>query len=373
MELVVMALIVAAVLVAQYFLYSRLGLKNLSYTLTISTPEAFEGDEIEIVEEIDNAKLLPLPWIRTEINCSRWLTFRGQTHTPDSGDDQRGLISGIFVLKGHQKCRRAWRVRCEKRGVFTVEDTSVAVSDIFGLVKPAAVFRIRESVRVLPRPSEAELSELSSDAFIGDMQVRRFVLPDPFMISGAKEYSGREPMNRIHWAQTARTGSLMVYSNEFTTERRFLIIMNMQRSFLSDVQSLALSVLEGQIKAAAFMLDYCCKTRAEAALAVNSENEVFLPYAEGYEQTMSALRELAELKNECGCHIDDYFEKLNFSECTDIVFISGFLSEKTAEALHRLSESGKNCLVISTEISETEFDGVINVPRRYYSGGGGEE
>ena len=29
MELVVMALIVAAVLVAQYFLYSRLGLKNL--------------------------------------------------------------------------------------------------------------------------------------------------------------------------------------------------------------------------------------------------------------------------------------------------------------------------------------------------------
>lgn len=372
MELVVMALIVAAMLTAQYFLYSRLGLKNLYYTLTVSAPEAFEGDEIEIVEEIENAKPLPLPWIRTEINCSRWLTFRGQTHTPDSDDERRGLISGIFVLKGYQKCRRVWRVRCEKRGVFTVEDTSVAVSDIFGLVKPAAVFKIRESVRVLPRPSDAELPDMSSDAFIGDVQVRRFMLPDPFMISGAKEYSGREPMNRIHWAQTARTGSLMAYSNEFSTERRFLIIMNMQRGFISDVQPLAPSVLEGQIKAAAFMLDYCCAARADTALAVNSANEIFLPAAEGYEHTMKALRELAELKNECGCHIDDYFDKLNFSEYTDIVFITGFLSEKTAEALCRLRESGKSCLVISTEISETEYEGVINVPRRYYRGGGGE-
>lgn len=367
-----MALIVAAMLVVQYFLYSRLGLKNVSYKLTVSTPEAFEGDEIEIIEEIENAKLLPLPWIRTEINCSRWLTFRGQTHAPDSVGDQRGLISGIFMLKGYQKCRRVWKVRCEKRGVFTIEDTAVAVSDLFGLVKPAAVVKIRESVRVLPRPAETELSEMSSDAFIGDMQVRRFVLPDPFMISGAKEYSGREPMNRIHWAQTARTGSLMAYSNEFTTERRFLIIMNMQRSFISDAQPMSLAVLEGQIKAAAFLLDHCCRTRAEAALAVNSKNGIYLPPASGYEHTMKALRELAELKNESGSHIDDYFEALDFSDFTDIIFISGFLSDKTAEILRRLREMRKNCLVLSTDIPETDFYGVIPISRRYYAGGSGE-
>ena len=372
MELIAMALIVAGVLVIQYFLYSRLGLKDLSYKLTVSAPEAFEGDEIEIIEEIENAKLLPLPWIRTEINCSRWLTFRGQSQTPNSSDDQRGLISGIFVLKGHQKCRRVWRVRCEKRGVFTIEDTSLAVSDLFGLVKPAVVFGIRESVRVLPRPSAVELSELSSDAFIGDMQVRRFVLPDPFMISGAKEYSGREPMNRIHWAQTARTGTLMAYSNEFTTERRFLMIMNMQRGFMTGDQPLPLAVLEGQIKAAAFLLDHCCRTRAEIAMTVNSADGIFLPPSSGYEHTMKSLRELAELKNECGAHIDDFFDGLDFTDYTDIVFITSFITDKTADILRRLRELRKNCLVLSTDISETELDGVITVPRRYYAGGGGE-
>ena len=35
MELVVMALILTAVLVGQYFIYDRLGQKKLSYTLTV--------------------------------------------------------------------------------------------------------------------------------------------------------------------------------------------------------------------------------------------------------------------------------------------------------------------------------------------------
>ncbi|MGN1119460.1 MAG: DUF58 domain-containing protein, partial [Oscillospiraceae bacterium] len=242
MELVVMALILAAVLVGQYLLYARMGLKNLSYKLSVNVCEAFEGEEIEVTEEVENAKWLPLPWIRSEIRCSRWLTFRGMSDSSDSRRDnteQRGLVGSIFVLKGWQKCRRVWRVKCEKRGVFPFEDATVTVSDLFGLVRQAAVFKLCQSVRVLPVPSDMESGSLSAEAFIGDAQVQRFVLPDPFVISGAKEYTGREPMNRIHWAQTARTGALMVYNSEFTTERRVLVVMNLQRSYHNERQRLS--------------------------------------------------------------------------------------------------------------------------------------
>lgn len=369
-----MALILTAVLVGQYLLYSRLGLSKLYYKLTVSTPEAFEGDEIEIIEEIENAKPLPLPWIRTEISCSRWLSFAGQISVSDkSPDEQHGLISGIFMLKGNQKCRRVWKVRCEKRGVFFVKDTSVAVSDLFGLAKPSAVIKVNESIRVLPCPADIEAGSLSSDTFIGDMQVQRFVLPDPFMISGAKEYSGREPMNRLHWAQTARTGKLMAYNNEFTTERRFLIILNMQRNYQSDTMKLQTSVLEGQIKAAAFMLDYCCKSRAEAALTANSADRLYLEPAAGYEHTMKALRMLAELRNGCGGHIDDFMEEQDFYGYTDIIFITPFLSGRTAELLSRLTETGKTCTILSTDISETDFCEVRHIPRKYYASMGGED
>ena len=55
MELAAMALILTAVLVGQYFIYKRFGLKDLSYTLTIRRRrdgksdccivEGFEGEE----------------------------------------------------------------------------------------------------------------------------------------------------------------------------------------------------------------------------------------------------------------------------------------------------------------------------------------
>lgn len=373
MELIVMAIILAAVLTGQYLLYAKTGLKNVSYRLHISTPEAFEGDEIDIIEEIENAKWLPLPWIRTEISCSRWLAFKGQQQSGADRNEQRGLVSSVFVLKGWQKCRRVWKVRCEKRGVFSVENSTLTVSDLFGLAKPAEVFKHDQTVRVLPVPADLDSIQQSREAFIGDMQVQRFVLPDPFMISGAKEYTGREPMNRIHWAQTARTGTLMAYNNEFTTERSVMVVLNMQRTYADTRQKLSASYLEGAIKAAAFMLDEGSSARADVGIMINSAEPLIIEPASGYEHIIRALRALAELKNSCGEHIDDFLMRQDFHGYTDIVFISVFLSEKSAELLRGLTAAGKCVTVFTNELEETDFCDVRHIPHgRYYPTEGGD-
>lgn len=371
MELIAMALIIAAVVAGQFLLYEKTGLKNVSYKLSISTPEAFEGDVIEIVEEIENAKRLPLVWVRSEISCSPWLTFKGQTLVRNEQDEQRGLISGIFALRGYQKCRRVWKVKCEKRGVMTIDNVIITSSDLFGLSKRAAVVEVTDTVRVLPTPAEMETGELSGDLFIGNMQVRRFVLPDPFMISGAREYTGREPMNRIHWLHTARTGNLMVYKNEFTTERRIMVILNMQRSVSAYGQPMTLSVLEPHIKAAAFALDWCAKASAECALAVNAAQRLYVPPAEGYGHLMDTLRRLAELENVCGERIDDMMKALDYNEFTDIILITACVTEQTCETLAGLSGRGKCCKVFTVGLNEDESMlppscEVIHVPRGSY-------
>ena len=358
MELIAMALILAAIVVTQFYLYEKNGLKNVNYTISISVPEAYENDEIEIVEEIENAKRLPLVWARSEISCSPYLTFKWQKFIQNEQNVQRGLISGIFALRGYQKCRRVWKVRCEKRGIMTIDNATVTISDLFGLTKKAKVFKVFDSVRVLPIPADMETDNLSGDLFIGNMQVRRFVLPDPFMISGAREYSGREPMNRIHWAQTARTGRLMAYNNEFTTERRVMIILNMQRG-KAYFQPLSDNTLELQIKAAAFALDYCQKTGAECALAANTPENLIVPAASGYEHTINVLRLLAELENECGERIDDLISELDFNEITDVFLITPFVSEKVGEFLSGLSSKGKCCKIFTANL----VDGDENVPQ----------
>ncbi|MBD5130921.1 MAG: DUF58 domain-containing protein [Ruminococcaceae bacterium] len=368
MELIAMALIVAVIIVGQYLLYEKTGLKKVYYRLSISTPEAFENDVIEIVEEIENAKWLPLVWVRSEISCSPWLTFKGQTLTGDRNDrdEQRGLISGIFVLRGYRKCRRVWKVKCEKRGVMTIDNVIITASDLFGLSKRAMVLEVTDTVRVLPVPAEMDMGELSGDLFIGNMQVRRFVLPDPFMISGAREYTGREPMNRIHWLQTARTGNLMAYKNEFTTERRILIILNMQRSANAHGQPMNLSILEAQIKAAAFALDCCAKANAECALAVNAAERLYVSPNSGYAHVMNVLRRLAELENVCGERLDDMMMSLDCNEFTDIILITPCVTELTCEILEGLSNGGKCCKVFTTGLSENILPPVcetVHIPR----------
>ncbi len=353
MELIAMALIVAAVLVGQFVLYEKLGFKNVAYKISISTPEAYENDEIEIVEEIENAKRLPLVWVRSEISCSPHLTFKGQQTIRNDKDEQRGLISGIFVLRGYRKCRRVWRVRCEKRGIMTIDDAALTISDLFGLSKRTKVFKAFDSVRVLPVPVDMETGEMSGDLFIGNMQVQRFMLPDPFVISGAREYTGREPMNRIHWKQTAHTGKIMAYRNEFTTERCVMIILNMQRGS-SYCRSVSESTLDLQIKSAAFVLDYCQNMSAECAFAANCSESLMIPASSGYEHTLEILRKLAELEPLCGERIDDFFMRSDFNEITDVIFITPFVSENIGARLARLVSKGKCCKIFTTGLNEGE-------------------
>ena len=43
---------------------------------------------------------------------------------------------------------------------------------------------------------------------LGDLSARRFILDDPTMLLGYREYTGREPMKQISWKQTAKVGRL---------------------------------------------------------------------------------------------------------------------------------------------------------------------
>lgn len=351
MELIGMVLILAAIVAAEFFLYEKLGFKNVTYTIKISVPEAYENDEIEIIEEIDNAKRLPLVWARSEISCSPYLSFKGQNNNSKDAS-LRGLVSGIFTLKGYQKCRRVWKVKCEKRGIMTIENATITVSDLFGLSKRAKMFSVTDSVRVLPAPADLDTGELSGDMFIGNIGVRRFVLPDPFVISGAREYTGREPMNRVHWAQTARNGRPMVFDNEYTTERRVMIVMNMQRSE-TYVQPLSDAALELQIKAAAFVLDYCENAGStECALAANTDVPLNIPAASGYEHTIGVLRALAELEASCGEYADVFLENLELNDFTDMILITPFVSERLGEFLRGLVLKRKTVKIFTAGLSD---------------------
>lgn len=342
MEIIVILIIVGALAFLEQLLYRRLALKDLVYTVRFSTDEAFEGDTIEIVEEIENRKWLPLPWVKTELSTSRWLEFTGSKAARAS--DAR-FVPSVFALKPYQRCVRTRKAVALKRGIFTLETGSVIVGDIFGFELSSGKLDINRQIRILPAPYEVGEGELSSRELYGEILTRRFICEDLFMRSGAREYTGVEPLNHIHWNSTARQGRLMVFSNDFTTDNRMLILLNFQRSPLGEPTPPIISDTETMIKAAAFLLELCAQTKTSADLAINGSGGVFAEGGACNENYMKLLRELSAVENTCEQIFADFFSSLNLSPYTDIVVITPYIDGEMYSLLRSQSVRERNVIV----------------------------
>ncbi len=325
MELIAILLIVAVLLFGERLLFRKLVLRHVEYSVRFSAAEAFEGETIEIVEEVVNRKWLPVPWLKTELSTSRWLEFSGSAAARAS--DAR-FVPSIFALKPYQRCVRTRKASALKRGVFRLESTSLIGSDLLGLVSVSRSIRTDAEIRILPAPYEVGEGELSARELNGEITARRFFCDDPFLRSGAREYTGREPMNRICWNSTARQGKLMVYRNDFTTSNRVLILINLQRSPFGDPRPPAAADTETMIKAAAFLLELLAGRGCSADLAANCAPELYAAGGAEREDYQKLLRCLSGLENLCETDFRDFFSRLDLSRFTDAVILTPYLDER---------------------------------------------
>ena len=103
--------------VLQAAVFSHFNFKKLTYTRAFDKAIAFEGDKAELLESIENKKMLPVPWLRAESRIPKQLHF--EKEQLDAHEVSGGLYhKGIFYLSPMLKITRhheAWRVQCGQR------------------------------------------------------------------------------------------------------------------------------------------------------------------------------------------------------------------------------------------------------------------
>lgn len=360
MEIIVMLLIIAAAAGVECFLYHRFGDEKLSYTARLEKDEVTEGDLVVFTEELCNDKRLPLPFVKTEIVIPSCLDLG--TDEPES---KEGLcyVPSVFSLKSRERCIRKRVIKCNRRGVFEIGSSSLYGGDLFGLSSFSLPLLQSESLTVLPSPLDAEDFYPNSKLLYGDIFVRRFICPDPFMISGAHEYTGREPLNTIFWSAAAKTGKLMVVNKDFTTCSRLLILLSFQRR--DDIITAASkAVCELMIKAAAFALDCGLKNVSETAMAVNVPDEDPVSAKSGEDFFTEQLRRLARLNPCCKCPTSEFITNQPLEEYTDIILITPFLSQSNADLLKSRERFGQCIRVYGTQ-NHSDADFFVQITRKY--------
>lgn len=215
--------ITALILVLQGWVYRSFGFSRLTYSRTFSTRAVFEGEEAEMVERIVNRKILPLPWLRIESKMHPLLRFYQQADMRIKHDE---FHRSIFSLMPYTGITRRHRVQCLKRGCYRLTSAAMTLGDAFGMQEAGKDFTVDAELLVYPRPLDLGGYPFPSHSWQGEVTVRRWILEDPFLTAGVREYRFQDPMNRINWKASARSGDLMVYYRDHTADPQLMILFN---------------------------------------------------------------------------------------------------------------------------------------------------
>ncbi len=350
MELIAVIIIIAAVVALEALLFGKYALKGIHYAATVNKNEVYEGDVIELTEVVENRRLIALPWIKTELSASRWLAFFKKDSAAQTLNSENSFIPGVFTLKPRSKCTRVRKIKCIKRGVFSFDNTIITATDILGLVRVTQSVPVNISVTVLPTASDGKDAVLSFNEPIGEISVKRFINEDPFIISGSREYTGREPLNRINWNYTASQNKLIVCNNEYSTSRTALIIMNMQRKGVVPVTCTNIRDIEAFIKLSVKLMWDCVYSGCTAAFVTNGGGKSgtatnMIRTNEGCE---NALRTLAQLENNCEYDFAEFTENINMGIFTDVFVLTSYIDDFMLEFADKKRRDGINVIFYTT-------------------------
>ncbi|MEF2966396.1 DUF58 domain-containing protein [Paenibacillus sp. M1] len=224
--------IVSAFLIALLlsWVYNRWALKGVRYTRYFTKRAVFEEESLEMVEVISNAKPLPLPWLRLESSMAAGIAFGKQKNLDVySGDIYQNHIS-LFYLRPYRQITRRHRVSCSRRGLYRLESATLTTGDPLGVTRMTQKFDLNLELLVYPRILELGELPLPNHSWLGSLPVRRWIVEDPFLTSGVREYRAGDDLKSINWKATARTGALQVHQRDYTADHRLMICLNVEDS-----------------------------------------------------------------------------------------------------------------------------------------------
>ena len=130
-----------------------------------------------------------------------------------------------MTLRGRRSITRKVTVAFTRRGVYSIGAYQLSAGDLLGF-KETKNHGAGEKIVIMPERSGQQTAIDAMGGFLGDVSVRRFILEDPILTTGFRDYTGREPLRAISWKRTAQSGSLQVKQYDYTAERHVVVLLN---------------------------------------------------------------------------------------------------------------------------------------------------
>lgn len=243
MVLIVFLILLAILVSVEMVIYRKHAMDNLTLDVHFSSPIAGYGDTIEVIEEAQNNKRLPLPFLLLKFEAPSSFHFLDMTNTSASDLLYR---EDMLTMKPFSRHTRKIKATCNRRGYFSFVRITISTSDLLLINKIAKDCPNDSAIAVLPRILSAEEMQMLMSVTFSDFIQRRTLLTDPFAFSGIREYQPWDPMKSINWTATARAGDFMVNQQTSTSTRQVTILLNLayyDRNHSDDLLELSISLV----------------------------------------------------------------------------------------------------------------------------------
>ena len=161
------------------------------------------GDTITVTVYVRNGGWLPVPWVLLEDLLPRRALAVNEPRL-----EVKGKRIQVRMIGPHREIEVRYRLKTRMRGYYQIGPLVLEAGDLFGLHRRYRSVAEPQFLQVYPQVVPLEGYDLESRRPIGEVQLTHRLYEDPTRISGVREYQAGDPLNRIHWRATARTGQL---------------------------------------------------------------------------------------------------------------------------------------------------------------------
>ena len=322
------------------------GLRNLDYSMEILKKSAEIGEEISITSILENKKPLSITFLQVEEKYPKGLGVEDHNYS-------------LFILP-YQRVKRTYEIKGSERGLYQIRNVTLGLGDFIGFKMIYEYKIINKDIVILPRKLDLKDTLIPLGSLNGSTSVKRWIIDDPLMTLGIREYTGNEPQRHIHWPSSLKYDNLMVRNFDFTTDNSVIILLNIE-SVIPFWDGIDKEAIENSISIARGIMEDLEDSKIPYGFATNAyggNSTTTQFYYPGLGKTQ--LNYLLETLGSINYGISSSFERLleeiirRRGNYTTFVVVTPKIFPFYIKPLNGLSKSSIKLIVVSLDQKNTE-------------------
>lgn len=326
----------------------------------VAQPRAFLDEPVGYEVELENRKLLPLPWYEWRIALDDPVKVEGEQLAASAAPGTSWLVRR-GALGWYEKHQWQFQLKPDTRGYHLLGPATVRSSDLLGMFPKTLTDEPQQSLVVFPQVLPLEEMGLPADRPMGERRGRNRLFEDPERVAGLRDYHPGDPLKRIDWKATARSGELRSRVYEPSSSHQLYLLVNIDtlehswEGYLKDE-------LEHTISVAASVAVWAAGQRYALGLLANgsfpgADRPIRLPPSRARDQLTRVLEALAVIQPLTMGDLAETVRKEGgrLPAGSTVLVVAALVPPALAAVLQRLAhESHPVALIATSERVETE-------------------